>query len=87
MWILRREWDKPNDTPELICNESISAHIVLSVSRILNKYRHEKLLSQVKGCSRKFLFDFSSDDTWITHSRVTGLQKADPYMTALILRS
>jgi len=86
-WLRKREWDRPKDTPDLVCDEFITAHIILSVSRILRHILNDRLYSLISPAVHRLAIDFNPHDLWIAHSRITGIRRADPYMTALIIRA
>jgi len=87
LWLLRTDWDKPSNTPALRCNEFLTAHLILSCSRILASHYHEQLYTLLLDSVKYFIYSFNLKDLWVTHSLLTGSQSADPYMSGLILRS
>ncbi len=86
-WLLETNWTRPSDTPVLRCNDFLTAHVVLSCSRLLKNTYSEELYKIISQVVEHIVMGFDFKSVWRVKSQLSGEHDADPYMCCLILRA
>lgn len=85
---LNADLQRPSRTPVLRSDEFLTAHIILSCSRILQHRNDRELLELIRDSVRMMNHRFRTRSLWKVRSHLLGtIVDRDPYMTALIFRA